>query len=574
MHIPRKAARTVAVAVTALAVAAAVAVVGPPVLADPPAGVTPATGDIVGVGSTTTRDVMNRYSTAYDAQNPTPSRKLYSWDPGQHSLPPKKGCVNVTWPTDSDTGIRALHNDAAAYNTSGVCVDFARSSRYPDATRPEDANKTFIAFARDAMTWAAMPVTPKRTPKNLTVTQLRNIYLCVLTDWHNANPALPSGPIQPYLPSGSDTRTTFLRALSNSGDANGPNPSLTPGSCVRQPAAVESDSGVSLQVNLRAGDTIGNVLMPYSAGAWVAQSRGGDAVDLRNGFTVRQIDGVPAAIPDVAAGAAGPYSLNPNGRLPRLLFNVVKNNPANNDLAAVSASYATVFGKAGYICTHPLSADRGFLSLPTSGTGPRCGDKYGLGSAPPSSPQTGGQTTGGWLITVYYTAVEGFHHGPPQQVRGCPRQECTFGADDLGTYPTDFVQAVRDEGAGRITSGTRAGTYLNWSYDTGYWLDAIPADTAGHRLEPFQTAGADAATLGRGTRFTIASCGMALDGSPVDAAGCTRLRAATWTVRDEFTPGLGGDKHIDLYIGEEDRVNFTASPLYLSGVGARITVVG
>jgi hypothetical protein len=176
-------------------------------------------------------------------------------------------------------------------------------------------------------------------------------------------------------------------------------------------------------------------------------------------------------------------------------------------------------------------------------------------------------------LTVYYTAVESLHQGRPERVTGCPRRECAHGGDDLGTYPQDFVQAVRDEGTGRITSGIHQGRYLNWSYDTGYWLDTIPADTTGARLEPFSTAAADATALPRGRVFTVVGCGVEEDRSRIDPGACDRLRRSTWTVRDEFTPGLGGDRHIDLYIGEEDQVGFTEnSPLYLTGVGARIAV--
>ncbi len=216
------------------------------------------------------------------------------------------------------------------------------------------------------------------TPKTVSTTQLRDIYLCTLTNWHTINSALPSSPIQPYLPqSGSGTRASFLRALGNNGDVNGPNPSLVPGACVRQPATMEENSGTALVNNLQAGDTIGDALIPYSAGKWVAQSRGGD-VDIRSGFTVRQIDSVPATVPDVANGAAGPYSLNPSGKFGRLMFNVLKNQPGSTGLDKIWSGYTPVFGKAGYICTHPLSANEGFVSLPTSGTGTLCGAKYGI----------------------------------------------------------------------------------------------------------------------------------------------------------------------------------------------------
>ncbi len=169
-----------------------------------------------------------------------------------------------------------------------------------------------------------------------------------------------------------------------------------------------------------------------------------------------------------------------------------------------------------------------------------------------------------YTITVYYTAVESFHSGKKRTVYGCLSQEGTFCKELLGKYPVGFIQAVKDEGTGRITSGTHAGKYLNWSHDTGYWLDSIPANAYGNRLIPFQTAAADADVLARGTKFRVLSPLIQDDGSPLGKNASKKLLAAVWTVQDLFTPGLGGKNHIDLYIGEEDRPNFTEkSPLYI-----------
>ena len=46
-------------------------------------------------------------------------------------------------------------------------------------------------------------------------------------------------------------------------------------------------------------------------------------------------------------------------------------------------------------------------------------------------------------------------------------------------------------------------------------------------------------------------CGRIDDGAAPPATVCAALRRARWTVTDEFTPGLGGSKHVDVYIGEE-----------------------
>jgi hypothetical protein len=172
----------------------------------------------------------------------------------------------------------------------------------------------------------------------------------------------------------------------------------------------------------------------------------------------------------------------------------------------------------------------------------------------------------GWTITVYYTAVESFHTGTGVKVTGCPKIDCTRGDTDLGTYPRDFVQAVHDEGTGRITGGR----YLNWSYDTGYWLDDAPRDTAGRPLRPWVSAAADPSVLKSATRFTVTDCGK----EPPPAAVCGKLKAARWEIVDEFTPGLGGDQHLDLYIGEETGPGFTESDWYTTLTDATVKVAG
>jgi hypothetical protein len=68
--------------------------------------------------------------------------------------------------------------------------------------------------------------------------------------------------------------------------------------------------------------------------------------------------------------------------------------------------------------------------------------------------------------------------------------------------------------------------------------------------------------LRQGTRFTIVDCGRDDDGGPIDATVCDRLRAARWEITDEFTPGLGGDRHVDVYIGEETKPDFTRTAWY------------
>jgi hypothetical protein len=91
-------------------------------------------------------------------------------------------------------------------------------------------------------------------------------------------------------------------------------------------------------------------------------------------------------------------------------------------------------------------------------------------------------------------------------------------------------------------------------------------------LQPFRSAAADPDVLPRGTGFTIADCGHAEDGGPVPVPVCGRLRAAHWTVSDQFTPGLGGVRHVDAYLGEETGPRVTGTDWYVTLAGAALTV--
>jgi hypothetical protein len=218
-------------------------------------------------------------------------------------------------------------------------------------------------------------------------------------------------------------------------------------------------------------------------------------------------------------------------------------------------------------------APAGLGFQPPPSTGASVGGGRSAGSAGPGAtggPGGGGAPSGptlaGWTVTVYYTAVERFHTDAKRQVTGCATLNCVHGSADLGSYPQSFVDAVKDEGTGR----TVAGRYLNWSVDAGYWLDDAPRDTAGRPLRPFQSAAADPGVLRSGTRFAIVGCGTTEDGDAISATVCDKLRTAIWTVTDEFTPGLGGTRHVDVYIGEETGPRFTDSAWYTTLINASL----
>ena len=133
-----------------------------------------------------------------------------------------------------------------------------------------------------------------------------------------------------------------------------------------------------------------------------------------------------------------------------------------------------------------------------------------------------------------------------------------------------IVAHVESEGTGRITSGPRAGSYLNWSSDTGYWLDTAPRDAQGGVLVPYASAAADK-SIAYGTRFGVVDCGVDdQNAAPTPDAVCGPLRGGPWTVRDRFE-NPSGAKHVDLYVGEEDTPGFAAtSPRIISTVEATL----
>jgi hypothetical protein len=178
----------------------------------------------------------------------------------------------------------------------------------------------------------------------------------------------------------------------------------------------------------------------------------------------------------------------------------------------------------------------------------------------------------GWEVSIYFTAVESYYSGPPQDVIGCLRLECVNGSDPLGTYPSDFVQAVRDEGTGRIVRGPNAGRYLNWSIDSGYWLDTSPRDARGLELEAYVSSAADP-SIPYDSVIRLMACGADISTSePIAPGVCSKLSDRPWIVRDRFTVG-GVGKHIDLYLGEQDRSEFlTRNPLAIHARGATVSL--
>src|SRR5690242_17494224 len=121
---------------------------------------------------------------------------------------------------------------------------------------------------------------------------------------------------------------------------------------------------------------------------------------------------------------------------------------AANALFAGCTVLVVVLAGCGGPAPAPGRADS---AVPPALTGP--GASATVGGSPAPTVQTRSSASTGWTATVYYTAVLSYHTGPAEAVTGCPVLNCTRGHSDLGSYPRDFVAAVKSEGAGKIATG-------------------------------------------------------------------------------------------------------------------------
>jgi ABC-type phosphate transport system substrate-binding protein len=327
---------------------------------DPPKGVTPAAYDIVGVGSNTTQYVMDAFSVAYNKTVKTHNvnnPKFYSYDalplgvnvPGNYKIKPKAGCATIARPDGSGAGVTALDTTQAIKFKGGSyqCIDFARSSGGRKPTNPADkpGGVVFVAFAKDAITWAARSAAKGGTnaPASLSTTQLKAIFTCKDTNWKQVGGK--SGAIKVYLPqAGSGTLSTWEKFMGIT----------TLGACVSQ--APEENEGTF------AGFNNPNAIFIWSIGAYVAQKYhsaacGKAPTKAQNQFGCN-LTGfiVPEKISGVNPLSAGKVpTINP--KFPasywRTVYNVVKYWTGTADHLSPKDNH--IFGpksQKGYICSN------------------------------------------------------------------------------------------------------------------------------------------------------------------------------------------------------------------------------
>lgn len=343
-------------------------------LADPPPGVTPQSGDVVGVGSDTIEFLLDQLGHDYNASHPGQPR-LFSFDAinpstGQVGDPitTKSDCAAVPRPDGSSAGIAELEKNNKG--TSGeFCVDYARSSRERQTGDPSSVD--FLPIGQDAVTWATQATT--NAPSNLSATQLQQIYTCQVSDWGQVGGAA-GNPIKAFLPqAGSGTRAFFLSAIGIT--------ESQVGSCVTANPTVQENEGTN--ANLQTPNSI----VPYSTGKWIAEadhsaplnpdgtctpptdgSKNLFGCDVHGNEVLKSVDGTAPTV-----GSPPSRTINPDfsANFVRLVNAVVRTDTTTPD--HIPAYLDGFFGSSGYVCSDGTAqtdlSNYGFLATPFCGFG-------------------------------------------------------------------------------------------------------------------------------------------------------------------------------------------------------------
>lgn len=244
--------------------------------------------------------------------------------------------ASYTAPNGSGAGRNALRDPT---NLANGCIDIARSSSPPSASDP--AGFRYFGFARDAVSWAAF--NGGRAPVELTKNEIKGIYDCSFTNWNQVGGT--AGPIQRYLPqSGSGTRAFFISNI-----LDGADPTIVSSASCPAVKIVEENKGNEITPADRPG-----AIVPYSAGAWIAQANGAIA-NARSTSTIRAITVSGVVLKPVAPPVFGKYAPNgpviSGGDFPgvRTVYNVLDTD---------SLAYAEALRAVGFDSADPVSGVR------------------------------------------------------------------------------------------------------------------------------------------------------------------------------------------------------------------------
>ena len=166
----------------------------------------------------------------------------------------------------------------------------------------------------------------------------------------------------------------------------------------------------------------------------------------------------------------------------------------------------------------------------------------------------------GYLITSYWTVKEEFYRGEKIPVKDSSGRL-------LGYYRRDFVEDVMIEGWGKGDGVKNDGTYLGYDPELGFIKSTEPLDAYGSPLIPWKTVAAST-NLRKGTIIRIV--GFIAD-EEVSEKVVHMLLNSEFVVSDR-SPSITG-RHIDIYVGEQDRPDMNESPYALYVKNATICLL-
>jgi ABC-type phosphate transport system substrate-binding protein len=350
--------------------------------ADPPKGTSPQSYDVVGVGSNTTQFVLDQMSVNYNAsvgkKHSATDPYFYSFDalpPGVTTAPanttyyitPKAGCSSKTVrPNGSGAGLKALDANTFDGKTGHYCIDFGRSSSGRSATSPKfgSGGVAYVAFAKDAVTWAARSSAKGGTdaPKSLSDAQLKAIFSCRDTNWDQVGGK--NAAIKVYLPQpGSGTLSFWEKVMGIT----------TLGGCVSQ--APEENEGTY------AGFNSPNAIFIFSVGSYLAQEYRSMSCSAKapakgqNEFGCDQV-GVLAlgTIDGISPVTAANSTAVTNPKFPaayyRTLYDILRYTTETKD--HILQRLEPFFSKTGYLCANKTAQAEtkayGFVVDPACGS--------------------------------------------------------------------------------------------------------------------------------------------------------------------------------------------------------------
>ena len=156
----------------------------------------------------------------------------------------------------------------------------------------------------------------------------------------------------------------------------------------------------------------------------------------------------------------------------------------------------------------------------------------------------------GYLITSYWTVREEFYHGEKVPVRDSSGKL-------LGYYRRDFIDDVMIEGWGKGDGVGNDGSYLGYDPEIGFTESPNPLDAYDSPLIPWKTVAAPP-HLRKGTIILIIGF---TPSEELSEEVIDKLLSSRFIVSDRGADLTG--RHIDIYVGEQDRADMNESPYAL-----------